>query len=183
MKIALDMDDVVVDFIGGVLECIATETGIVIPKANIKGWDFGKYGPDDALGEHWFDWLERKDWLWSTFPAVDGAINSITRLRRAGHTVQLISHKPEWAEWCAWRWLGKWRPPVSEVILLDPSETKAHYSDADILVDDKPQNVAEWIETGRQAVTFGQPWNDSTWQWAQVMAYLEETEEWLEYRT
>ena len=99
MHIAVDLDGVVVDFIGGVLNVIEKETAVTIPKRDIKGWNFGDYGPDAALGKDWFEWLRTKDWLWAGFDAIDGAVGGIQTLRDRGHFVEAITHKPAWAEW------------------------------------------------------------------------------------
>ena len=85
----------------------------------------------------WWDWLRDRDWLWSTFPAVEGAIGGIKRLRAAGHYVECVTSKPEWAEFNVWKWLGKWRPAFNQVTIVNTGQSKLDFTDADVIVDDK----------------------------------------------
>ena len=118
MHLAVDLDDVVLDFANGVLNAFETEFGETHP------YDGDPWGPSMvAFTKHptllaagyksWWDWLRARDWLWSNFPAVPGAIGGLQTLRHQGHYLECVTSKPEWAEPQVWKWLGKWRAPFN----------------------------------------------------------------------
>jgi 5'(3')-deoxyribonucleotidase len=157
--IAVDLDDVVLDFMGGIKRAVQTEYGVEIP--DFDRWDLGEQ-LDHILGKSWWKWMRERDWLWPNFPAMPGAIGSLAQLRDAGHYVEIVTAKPEWAEFSVWKWMGKWRPPVQAVTIVnsdDPDIRKVDNTDADIIIDDKASNVAEFVEEGRVGILFGRPHN------------------------
>lgn len=158
MKIAIDLDDVVLDFVGGLRTVLKNEYAVELTDEQIFQWNLHPI-LDPIVGRNWWSWLKDRDWLWSTFPAIDGAIGGIDKLRRQGHYLVCVTSKPEWAEHNVWKWLGKWRPSFQQVIITKEGETKAHATDADVLVDDKLENVVEFAKTGRFAILFDSPHN------------------------
>ena len=163
MKIAVDMDDVILDFKGLLKRTVLTEYGVDITERLEEGyWDL--HGIiDPIVGQSWWKWLRQRDWLWATADAIPGAIGSLDQLRRQGHYLEILTSKPEWAEPQVWKWLGKWRPPVNQVTIMSTNkgDSKANHSDADLLIDDKVQNCTEWLASGRRALLFAAPWNRS----------------------
>lgn len=158
--IAIDMDDVLVDFVGGLVTAIGTEYDVQITREQLEqcGWNLHPL-LDPIVGRSWWSWLRDREWLWAGFPAVPGAIGGIDTLRRQGHYLELVTSKPEWAEHNVWKWLGKWRPAFHSVTIVSPGQVKAHYTSAQLLIDDKPENCDEFIRDGRTAVLFDAPHN------------------------
>lgn len=159
---AIDLDDVCLDLVGGVCGVIRKEYGVDLQPEAITDWNFD-YWLEPILDQKWMKWMRRRDWLWSTFPAVPGAIGGIDTLRRRGVYLELVTSKPEWAENQVWKWLGLWRPAFNRVTIVGPYERKVDFTDADVLVDDKPQNVQEFLEEGRRAILFSRPHNMRIW--------------------
>lgn len=116
---------------------------------------------DPIIGRNWWDWMRDRDWLWENFPAVNGAIGGLDRLRRAGYYLEIVTSKPQWAEYAVWKWLGKWRPPVNRVTIVGPKDIKAEFTDASILIDDKAENISEFILYGGEGILFSRPHNRS----------------------
>lgn len=159
--IALDLDDVILDFVGGLRTAIKKEFDVDIPQDTIKDFNLRPY-LDPIVGRSWWAWLRERDWLWPNFPAVDGALGTIERLAGEGYYLEIVTSKPEWADYAVWRWLGKWRPKVQRVTIVRKDDIKADYSDATILVDDKFDNCYEWAMLGsgdRTALLFTRPHN------------------------
>jgi hypothetical protein len=161
MHVALDMDDVVVEFEQGVVDSVRLEFGVELPLPKV--WDDPKtFKGFEGFGKGGFwGWMRERDWVWATFQPVQGAIGGIRRLRQAGHVIELVTSKPEWAEPQVWRWLGKWRPPVNRVTLIQTEKmTKAKACpEAAVLVDDKVANCVDFVESDRFAVLFDRPQN------------------------
>jgi FMN phosphatase YigB (HAD superfamily) len=157
LHVAVDMDDVLVDFSGGIRAAIEREFGITIPLGD--PWDpafsaFGEvHGVPFGKGGAW-GWLQENRHLWSNFPAIPGAVGGLRQLRQAGHKVELLTSKPDWAIPQVYSWLGKWRLQVPKVTIVGKDEVKAEHTDADILVDDKPSHVLDFAKSGRAAVWF-----------------------------
>ena len=153
---AVDLDDVVLDLTGGVRRTVAREHGVEVP-------EFDSWNMDlilkPILGQPWMKWMRSKDWLWATFPAIDGAIGGLETLRRRGIYLECVTSKPEWAEPQVWKWLGLWRPPFNRVTIMGDGTRKVDVTDATLLVDDKPQNCQEFLDEGRRAILFTRPHN------------------------
>lgn len=163
-KVAVDLDDVTVDFFAGVIASMNREFGVSIDKETVTTWDDNVVKLFDwkTYGyRSWWDWMKDRDWLWSTFDAIPGAIGGIAALRARGYYVEALTSKPMWAEAQVWKWLGKWRPAFNQVTITSLEHPKHELSDADILVDDKPGNIDGWVKDGRFGVLFRQPWNDA----------------------
>lgn len=160
--LAVDLDDVTVDFFRGVISSIYQEFGVLIDKDACTTWDDNpvKSFPWKSYGyKSWWEWMKERDWLWAVFPAVPGAIGGIHALRESGHFVEALTSKPRWAEPWVWKWLGRWRPPFHRVTIVPTGESKSAWSDAELLIDDKPDNCKDFVLNGRKAILFSQPWN------------------------
>ena len=157
--VAVDMDDVMVDFLGGLLDSVYIETGVRIERASITKWDLHPL-LDPILGRDFWDWLKDKEWIWAHFPAYPGAVQGLERLRRASHEIEAVTAKPDWAVHNVYKWLGRWRVPVRRVVVVGTKDNKAHNSNARWLIDDKPQNCYDWADTGRPSILFSQPHNE-----------------------
>jgi len=158
--VAVDLDDVTVDFVPGLLRSYAIEFDEVYEYSDPWGPEmvafFTKGTPKlraAGYGDAW-EWLRERDWLWAQFPAVDGAIGGVSTLRERGLFVEALTSKPKWAEPQVYRWLGKWRPAFQRTTIVPVGESKLDYSDADLIIDDRLKTCVEFLEAGRQAIWF-----------------------------
>lgn len=157
--VAVDADDVIVDFIGGLLAVVKKEYGVEIPREAITQWDLHPI-LDPVIGHSFWKLLKDREWLWAGFPAIDGAIGNLGKLREQGHYLELVTAKPEWAEYNMYKWLGKWRPPFHRVTIVKvkdgdtPADRKVDFTDAEIIIDDKPSNCQDFLDAGRKAILF-----------------------------
>lgn len=159
--IAVDLDDVCMEFWSSILKCVEKEYGVHYDYEQTLNWDKNSLKEADVFGEGrtWWEWLQERDWLWAQFPAVDGAVGGVQRLRQRGHFVEALTSKPAWAEWTVWSWLGKWRIPFNRVTIVPSGTRKCDVSGSEILVDDYNVNCTSWAEVGRTAIMFTRPWN------------------------
>jgi 5'(3')-deoxyribonucleotidase len=163
--IAIDMDDVILDFSGLLLRVIKKEYGVDLSKEfEMRYWGLHDI-IDPIVGESWWNWMRRRDWLWAKADAVDGSIGAIDTLRRQGHFLEIVTAKPSWAEPQVWQWLGKWRPAVHRVTIMPTpgKAVKADWTDASIIIDDKEENCQGFLNSGREAILFDRPHNRETW--------------------
>ena len=152
------MDDVILDFVGGLRAAIKKEYDVEISEDDINKWDLAPI-LNPVVGYSWWKWLRERDWLWANFPAVNGAIGSIERLSHEGHYLEVVTSKPDWATYAVWKWLGRWRPRVNRVTIIGPDDKKIDFTDASLLVDDKTDNCIQFVEAGRNAILFDRPHN------------------------
>jgi len=164
MHIALDLDDVVLDFVAGICEVVNRDFGANVQPNDVTDWNFGQF-IDQYIGRDWWLWLEDHAWLWGEkFKPVPGAIGGIEKLRRAGHYIEIVTAKPTWAEDALWTWLARYKPRVHRLTIVPLVEgggttPKSKSSDADILVDDRWENCEEWVVDGRPALLYTRPHN------------------------
>jgi 5'(3')-deoxyribonucleotidase len=157
--IAIDMDDVLLAFVDGVCVSIARDYGVKLTENDITDWDMSKV-LNSVIGEDWWDWMRRHVWLWGEkFKPMPGALGGVERLRAEGHYLEVVTSKPDWAEAQVWVWLGRYRPPVHRVTVIGMGERKVDRTEADVLIDDKPENCFQFVEDGRQAILFDRPHN------------------------
>lgn len=176
LHVGVDLDDVVLNFCGGLVTSVNLETGSNLRLDDINQWDLHQI-LDPLLGQSFWTWLREKEWIWATFPAIPGAMKGLDDLRRQGHYLELVTSKPEWAEHNVWKWLGKWRPPFQRVTIVGAEDKKRDFTDADVLVDDKPENLREFVPG--QSILFDRPHNQKARgltrakDWAQVVFLIE----------
>lgn len=183
MHIALDLDDVLLDYWTTVkkafLRDFKSDPGAATDwdKNGVKDWHGwgtpaanvvpvvkdldGVLAPFvGAVYSDWWDWWEDVGPSeWRKAPAIAGALDGVANLHEAGHRITIVTSKPEWAQAATLDWLATHEVPHAGVVFARRGESKADLSTADLLVDDRPRNVEEWAATGRPAIMFGQPWN------------------------
>jgi hypothetical protein len=161
LHVAVDLDDVTVDFWPTILRRMEEEFGVDV----LSGFDGDPWGDVAvATGKHrvfaeagyrdWWDWISDRPWLWASCPPVPGAIGGIKRLRAAGHYVEAVTSKPEWAEPIVWQWLGDNCPMFNRVTVLPLAHAKADWTGADIMVDDKLATCQSFVKSGRIGIWF-----------------------------
>lgn len=165
MWYAFDYDDVIIDFASGVCEAVSRDFDCDVSVTDITDWNFGQF-LDQYIGQDWWEWMERHAFLWGhKFKPIAGALGGLDRLRRDGHLLEILTAKPLWAESELWYWLGKYAPAVQKVTVVpvrkEGAMSKAEASGALVLVDDKPSNCVEWVNSkkARRAVLFDRPHN------------------------
>jgi 5'(3')-deoxyribonucleotidase len=168
MHVAIDLDDVILDFCGGVRQAVKTEFGVELKPADFDRWHLSEI-LDPIIGRSWWSWMREREWLWANFPAIDGAIGGLEVLRRKGHYLEIVTSKPHWAEHNTWKWLGKWRPPVQRVTIVGPDDRKRDFTDAHLLIDDKPQNLSEFVPG--MVILFDRPHNRTEDRFARASAW------------
>lgn len=159
-RIAVDMDDVIVDFGGRVVQTVNKEYGTHLTLDDVTDWNLGKL-LDPIIGYDWWQWWESRAWLWATADAIDGAIGGLDKLHQMGYETEIVTATPDWAKAVKMDWLGKWRPNVDRIVFgkARPPMDKLAASDAFLIIDDKPDTVREWLGAGRSAMLFDRPHN------------------------
>lgn len=163
MKIALDFDDVLVDFVGAWLNSANTELGLEVSREDIRleGWDMAKHA-SKLVGMDWLEWIRLHLDYWMAAETTPRAVEAIAILADDGHEVQIVTSKPGWARPIVWNWLAKNNPKVYKVVITNHF-SKHDASDADVLVDDRPSTVRAWVDSSpdRYGILFARSQNVS----------------------
>ncbi len=185
MRIALDIDGVLADQVGAVLERIERDYG-------------HHYKKSDVNCAHWT--FEGRD-LWSEIsrllkdpeyvlavPVIDGAKAAVQRL--AGQDLCVVTARRPEIEGATRQWLGRYFPCLQEYYYAKVGNKQAIPSKT--LIDDFDLNIVEFVKShpDRRGILFEQPWSrngaeieDYSGQvyvcneWRSVLKAIEEIEE------
>lgn len=148
----------------------------------------GPMGKESTSWDYIKENIDPEDWAWLWTEGVrlglfryghlvQGCIEGVNKLALDNELV-LITHRPKTAVKDTLDWLSYINLPFSGIHILTNQEPKSMV-EADILIDDKPENIDEWVNHARYAVMLDQPWNQHAnvalraKGWHEVVAYVE----------
>lgn len=185
MKIAVDVDGVLAEQVEPVIQRLNHEyqdeiTGELdrpVRRSDIQSWNESIPGTETNIKIE----IERThgnyDYLVS-MPTIDGAKNALTSWDTEGDTVKIVTDRSEDIDDATIDWLNSKSIPYDEYINTN-SGSKAE-TNAEVLIDDYQNNIIEFAESGRPAILFVQPWNESTL--CQNHAYIHTARNWEEVK-
>ena len=155
MRILLDIDGVIADFMGKLIEQYNFLTGEKVVLQDIKSVKSHKWFKDPQLV---FRLKDSVGFIRSLEP-LPGAIDGVNQLIRMGHEVVFVSNGTncqssghEKREWLKYYFSKTWKYPP---LVLTYHK---HLVRGDVLVDDNPRNL-ENLEHGTQALLWHHPYN------------------------
>lgn len=165
MNIAIDVDGVVADLVPKLLSEINHKFKTKYTIEQCTMWNFydrsgGMF--DDPEHADYAVKLMRGAHYAANVRIISGSVDAINRICAAGHTVVWVTapfrSSKTWA-FDRTNWILEHFPACSKhIILTDRKE----WVDADILIDDNPENIERWMKGGkkyRKGYLFSQPWN------------------------
>lgn len=159
MKVAIDVDGVIADQIPGVLKRIEEQYGIRMAREQIRTWDQPVPGTTTDIRIEIETALSTDPAYVLGMPVIEGSVESIAQLRQDGHTIVLATHRDPAMEKYTRQWLAE-RGFGYEELISTRAIGKGNL-EAEILVDDNPDNVINFATKQRSGVLFTQPWNES----------------------
>lgn len=161
VRIAVDLDGVVYEWQRTYRYMMREYRGVELPPVE----DFWFYwnAPDQ------FTTPEDRKWMWSEGVRRGlfryghmwkGARIGLEALRDAGYALSIVTHRPEQAVSDTLEWAALYLKdiPLYGFSILSNGEAKTDVP-WDILVDDKPENIDDALDAGREGLLFDQPWN------------------------
>jgi 5'(3')-deoxyribonucleotidase len=159
IRIAVDMDGVLVEQVVPVLDKLKQEMGVNLCKCDITSWEYPIDGTNIKIE---IEKAERKEDFVRQMPAIEGSTEALRVLSAHNEIVVATSREPCIDPWSR-EWLDKHDIPYKQFV-----NTRAKGKtllDVDLLIDDYIGNIEEFIRNGstnRQAILFAQPWNQDT---------------------
>lgn len=162
LRILCDVDGVLADFVGLVLDYVQRNTGMSVQREAIDRWDcFAAVG----LSDHWPYFREQCDGLelCRKMPALSGAAEFYAELSRLG-TVRVCT-TPMTVSWLSQRaaWLVEFGVPLSEQLHMhDKSDLTRSACGAfgfDVLIDDRVENCEAFVRAGGKAFCISAAYN------------------------
>jgi 5'(3')-deoxyribonucleotidase len=160
MRLGIDLDGVVANFIRGWMLRYNLEFGTHLTEDQVDHWDAAAdLTHFDDLGDFW-QWAGAAGSGPTVFRRLEpypGAIEALDKLS-ADHEVVILSMKCDWAIADTFAWLADHRVPTREVHLLR-DKWKV---DCDLYLDDSPFALPELVEhrPGATVCRFVRPWNN-----------------------
>lgn len=151
-----DMDGILTDFTTAYLKLVNSE----LIHDDIKNWDI--YLHTSQTEKEFWNTLELAgEDFWEHISPYIGCFDMIKKLQSIDKITILTSVFSPSAAIGKIKWLNKWLPqsPIMPVC-FDTEKWKYANSDS-ILIDDKPENIIEFIEHGGRGLLYPQPWNEN----------------------
>jgi 5'(3')-deoxyribonucleotidase len=166
MRILIDMDAIVVDMNTRWYETFNRESGDDLTPEKVVDWDTGKF-ITKSTPRHLYGILTRPG-FYDDLDPLPGAIDGVNTLAYGLHEIRFCSASPspdasrakmEWVDrhFAHLGWCGH------KMVILTHEK---HWIDADVLIDDSPSNLRNWIGDrvpslpgDRRAITIEYPYN------------------------
>lgn len=160
MRLGIDLDGVVANFIKGWMLRYNLEFGAHLTEEMVKHWD----AADDLT--HFTDLSEFWDWagaagngptVFRNLEPYPGALDSLDMLASC-HDIVVLTMKGDWATPDTFAWIAEHRIPTREVHMLRDK----WMVDCDIYLDDSPHAVPSLVEHRPDSIVcrFVRPWNE-----------------------
>jgi len=153
--IGVDVDDVMLDFVGILLEVYNSEWNDNLTVNDITDWYLAKFVKPEC-NKKVYEYFEDPSLYWAANP-IDHAVAGIKFLRLLGHRVIFITHSSLGSSGAKYK-------KLKELGILEDSKDYIEAKDKtlvkfDFLIDDKPQTLLDY-KLG-VPIAFTRPWNKS----------------------
>lgn len=157
MRIVLDQDEVIVQWLATVLEWYNQDFKTAYTREDVKTWKVTDCLPNS---HHFLRSTMRYPDFYRDLTPVEGAIAGIKKLMDDGHDVVIATAIPSCAPIAhvgKLEWMRRNMPffPVNNFISISRKEL----INGDILFDDGLHNINPWVMAGKTGVIFDAPWN------------------------
>jgi 5'(3')-deoxyribonucleotidase len=164
MRIVVDMDEVLADLAGEVINRWNKANGTSFEKDEVNAWKMENTLGVGVDGVPALTTIER--W-WSTpgfyesLIPIEGALDGVRRLFAVGHDIIIATSLPKNSDNAydgKRRWLQHYLPeiPLKNMIAI----SRKDLLDGDIILDDAPHNIYDWCRAGKTgAFVMDRSWN------------------------
>lgn len=161
MKIAIDVDGVLAEQVPLALDRLRNQGHRVSKtKEDIQRWDEPLPEAGTDIERAIVESLEDPEFVLGMEP-VEGAVSGVQTLHEAGHELIVITHRPETSLEATEEWLSKHKllEYIDEIHGVAGPKVEGR---AEVLIDDNPGNIYDFVYHGGHGIMFRQPWNRSS---------------------
>jgi len=157
VKIAFDIDNVLADSMTCWCKKATKHLGRIVTKEEIKSHKIVGSVPMSAP-----EIFKLQDQVWTEWRDLhtteDNLSQKLDILRKNSFQVFVVTSRPLRSIDSVKKWLARQKIPYDEFHAIGPYKSKSKIK-ADALVDDAPDQISEFIRTGRTGFLYAQPWN------------------------
>ncbi len=158
MRLGIDLDGVVADFLSGWMERYNEDFGADLKPEMVTGWNaFVPLTHFETSAEFWA-WARGGEGpgIFRYLPTYPGAIETLRHLSR-NHRIVIITTKPRWANAETFAWIADNEIPTREVHITG----RKWEVECDVYLDDGPHNLDALVveRSDRTICRFVRPWN------------------------
>lgn len=159
MKIAFDVDNVLADSMTCWCRKATNYLGRQVTKEEIKSHKIVGSVPIPARE---IFRLQDQVWVeWQDLPTTEEDLSrKLGALRKNGFQIFIVTSRPRRSIDFVREWLSMNEIPFDEFHSIGPYASKTKI-DTDALVDDAPEHIQQFVETGKTGFLYEQPWNRS----------------------
>lgn len=161
MKIGVDIDGVVADFVSAYSELINKTAGLNLqPQSDTypTEWYYERAAGLTKKDENTVWNHIRTTGFWGTLHALPGAVDALTRLWKLEreHDIYFITSRPGTrAKWLTQQWLSWHGFANATVLLANDKGSIAKGLELDVMIEDKPENLEAVLLNGNRGKTQG----------------------------
>ncbi len=152
LRVAVDMDGVLYDFVGEMVFLLREHRGLNIKRADITSW-----WTKEKVGQKDWDWLWDQRELFQDGNLISGSKRGYVMLKQIADA-PIITSRPHNVIADTYLWLALHRFPCQELHILGSNQKKTIIP-WDVIIDDKVDHALDAVRAGRHAIIFSQPWN------------------------
>lgn len=152
LRVAVDIDGVLYDFISEMCFLLREHRGMNIRREDITTWQTA-----DKIGEKDWKWLWQQRELFQDGNLVSGAKRGYELLKKIADA-PIVTSRPERVIADTYLWLALHRFPCQELHILGGDQRKSEVP-WDVIIDDKDEHILDAVAAGRRAIVFTQQWN------------------------
>jgi uncharacterized HAD superfamily protein len=178
MNLGFDIDGVISDFVGTLLEVVRKRYGLVLAETDIYCHDL-----DQVFGvtKQERDSLVRETLLNDPTPNT-GAKETLTKLSQEQHQVLLLTARPADLADMTRKWLERREIPYSHLVQLNEGEKHLANVSVDLVVEDNLEDAIGWSSKIKHVLVYDHPWNKSfnvnglfkrIYSWADILEEIE----------
>jgi len=161
LRLGIDLDGVVADFNSGWISRYNRDFHAALDVGQVVEWDAPTHLTHFTDMSAFWDWARTCGEGRSLFHPLDtypGALDALHSLSQRGHSIVILTTKPDFAIHDTYAWLARHEIPTTEVhILFDKTKV-----DCDVYLDDADHNLDALHRAHPEASVcrFIRPWNE-----------------------
>lgn len=157
MRILVDVDGVLADFVGGALEFINALLGADCVYGDVRHWEMERLLPPEMRAA--FAWHVQQPGFCRRLRPLRNELHYVRELQRLGHELVVVTSP--------WKTCATWIPERTAWVREYLGDVELHHTHdkasvpGDVLIDDKPSHVQAWQQAhpNGSAYLFVAPYN------------------------